>query len=302
MWSYLATPFLVLVPARWRRDVIFTAPPHWRVASFMCGVVQCVTGFVALVWWYSYSVTTWTHGVIEHRVETQDPVNGLSPEAFGMLGFTIVAANPITWLIVIWCVEGIARLLAAVITEEVFATFPLALIAGAIAMVRPVREENPGLQGGNDATLDRSPAGGFASFLRRGMLERTHGRVTDHVTLLRDADGEVLKVCASHTKAEWDVGRIVRVSGDGTFWRLESFVERDRSAAYGATGHDDGLPRGTAAAGAVADGHSRRFVYKLRRLGAGVMNRNVLTYELPEDFVWRAEFPEPVGAHQMQRK
>lgn len=301
MWSYLAAPFLVLVPARWRRDVIFAAPVHWRVASFMCGVVQCVSGFGALVWWYSYSVTTWTDRVMEHALQTQQAVGELKADAVGLLGLTIVAASPVTWLIALWCLEGIARILAAAITEEVFATLPLALIAGVAILVRPISAENPGLRAASglapDETLDRSPASGFAAFLRRGVMARTHARVLDQVILLKDADGEVLKICASHTKEEWEVGRMLRV--DGEFYRIESFTERHGNAAFSVAAQDDGLPRVSRAAAAVSDGYARPFVYKLRRLGAGVMNRNVLTYELPENCAVSGHAED---LHQLQRK
>ena len=132
MWAYLAAPVLVLLPERWRQNAGFAAPMPWCVASFTCGVAQAVSGLAALVWWYSYSVENWAQNLMTHAVETQSAVAGLGPHEFGVLALTVVAASPVTWLIVVWSVEGIVRVLAAAVTEEVFATLPLGADRGSI--------------------------------------------------------------------------------------------------------------------------------------------------------------------------
>ncbi|MGD0305521.1 MAG: hypothetical protein ABSC71_11905 [Candidatus Acidiferrales bacterium] len=265
----------------------------WRIASFICGVSQCATGLAAMVWWYSYSVRNWVQTVVSHAVQSQSSLSEMKPHAQGLLALTLIVSSPVTWIIIAWSVEGLVRILAAAITSEVFATLPLALIAGAISPFRPVRDENPGLRGGGttvgDASLDDSPARSFANFLRRGIVEHTHAHVPDDVTRIKDVDGDLLRIRTSHTKPDWEPGRIVRV-GDvggngGDFYRIDRLSERHGAAAYTATMDNDGLPHThTQAHTAVPrDTHPRPFVYLLRHLAAGVANRHTLNYEIPPE-------------------
>jgi hypothetical protein len=306
MWPYLAAPILVLLPERWRANAGFAAPMPWRVASFICGLAQAASGLAALVWWYSYSVENWTRNVMTHAAESQSVVAGLKPHEFGVLALVVVAASPITWLIVVWCVEGIVRILAAAITEEVFATLPLALIAGIYALVRPVRNENPGLLATTDAALDESPAHSFLAFLRRNVFEMIHTRVADDVTRIKDADGEGLRVRASHSKPEWEVGRMIRIGDD--FYRVENVSERHGAASRTHAQGNDGLAHthatsatGTSASQTLPDTHPRPYVYKLRRLAAGVATRHTLHHELAPDAAaalesWSDRLHEPAPA------
>jgi hypothetical protein len=298
MWPYLTAPFAVLLPARWRAQTGFEAPMPWRIASFICGVAQCATGLAAMVWWYSYSVRNWAQYVVSHAIQSQSSLSEMKPHAQGLLALTLIVSSPVTWIIIAWSVEGLVRILAAAITSEVFATLPLALIAGAISLFRPVRDENPGLRGGGttveDASLDDSPARSFANFLCRGIVEHTHAHVPDYVTRIKDVDGDLLCIRTSHSKPDWEPGRIVRVGdvGDiggngGDFYRIDRFSERHGAAAYTATMDDDGLPHTHTRTGSVLaaprDTHPRPFVYLLRHLAAGVANRHTLNYEIPPE-------------------
>ena len=258
MSPHLTAPFLVLLPERWRkRAAPADAPTNWRVASALIGVVQCLTGLAALVWWYSWSVEHWARDVVS-RAATAHPEADLQPYQLGLLGFTVIATSPITWLIVLWCIEGVARILAAAITSEVFGTLPLVLIAGAISLVRP---------DGPAGTHGSAPASGFAAFLRRRISEKTRAAAPDILTPFKDAHGELLRIAASHTKPEWEAGRILYIRGD--FYRMDEMIER---YAGGPT-HPDGA--------------ARPFIYKLRRLEAGVLTPRTLRYEPPEGAVTR---------------
>jgi len=294
----LPAPIAVLLPARWRAHSSFVPPTSWRVASFICGLAQCITGLAALVWWYSYSVANWAQTVVSHATETQKSLSEMKPHEAGLLGLALVATNPITWVILAWCIEGLVRILAVAITEEVFATLPLALIAGAISLFRPVRAENPGLRGsasGNagDASLDDSPAHSFANFLRRGLAERTHARVPDHITRLKDIDADLLRIRASHTKPDWEPGRLVLIDGD--FYRIDNFSERHGAAALTAIMDNDGLPHTHTLA---PDAHPRPFVYLLRHLSAGIVTRHTLHYEIsPESRATLDQSPAPAPPH-----
>jgi hypothetical protein len=304
-------PIAVLLPARWRVSTVHEAPTSWRVASFICGLAQCCTGLAALVWWYSYSVANWASTVVSHATATQPALSNMKPHETGVLALMVVVTNPITWVILAWCIEGLVRILAAAITEEVFATLPLAIIAGTISLFRPVRAENPGLRGANarmrrasvsaenigDATLDDSPAHSFAHFLRRGLIEHTHARVPDHITRLADTDADLLRIRSSHTKPDWEPGRIVLI--DGAFYRIDNFSERHGAAAHTAIMDNDGLPHThTHAKTNAPDTHARPFVYRLRRLSAGIVTRHTLHYEIsPESRATLDASPAPAAPH-----
>jgi hypothetical protein len=260
MWPYFTAPVLVLLPERWRHRVTFEAPMPWRVASAVCGIAQMSTGFAALIWWYSYSVENWAGRVMNHAIETQSAMSSMKPHQLGAMALVVVATNPVTWLIVIWMMEGLVRVLAAGITAEVFGTLPLAILAEAIALFQPARTLNPGLTSpAGDASLDETPAHSFASFLRRGVIEHTRAHVEDHVTHLKDGEGELMKISASHTKPGWEPGRIICIAAPDRdeFYHIETFTERNEDPA-------------------------RPFVYIIRRLSAGIRTRNMLTYAPPE--------------------
>ena len=259
MRPLLAAPFLVLLPERWRkRAAPADAPTNWRVASALIGVVQCVTGFLALVWWYSWSVEHWTARVVSRTADAH-PLTDVAPYQLGLLGLTLIATNPVTWLIVLWSIEGIARILAAAITSEVFGTLPLALIAGAMFLLRPVDLA--------DGEGQSSAAHGFVAFLRRRFSEKTHPAAPDVLTPFKDAHGELLRVAATHTKPDWESGRILSIRGD--FYRMDEFTAR----YSGAPVHPDGV--------------ARPFLYKLRRLEAGVLTPRTLRYDPPADALTR---------------
>jgi hypothetical protein len=294
-------PIAVLLPARWRVSTVHEAPTSWRVASFICGLAQCCTGLAALVWWYSYSVANWASTVVSHATATQPALSNMKPHETGVLALMIVVTNPITWIILAWCIEGLVRILAAAITEEVFATLPLAIIAGAISLFRPVRAENPGLRGAasgttGDASLDDSPAHSFANFLHRSLIEHTHAHVHDHITRLADTDADLLRIRSSHTKPDWEPGRIVLIDGD--FYRIDNFSERRGAAAHTAIMDNDGLPH-THTHTAAPDTHARPFVYRLRHLSAGIVTRHTLHYEIsPESRATLDASPAPAPPEQ----
>jgi hypothetical protein len=258
MPPYLIAPLLVLLPEQWRKHAApEDAPMNWRVASALIGVVQCVTGLVGLVWWYSWSVEHWASQVVSRAADAH-PSTELKPFQLGLLGFTVIATSPLTWLIVAWSVEGVARILAAAITSEVFGTLPLALIATAISLVR----------GGDfDDARSSTSVHGFGAFLRRRLSEKTRAAAPDALTPFKDAKGEVLRVAATHTKPDWEAGRILYIRGD--FYRMDEFTAR----YSGAPTHPDGA--------------ARPFIYKLRRLEAGVLTARTLRYEPPEGAVTR---------------
>src|SRR5271170_2627492 len=59
MWIFLLGPFLSLLPERWRKALPFYQSVHWRSAAVLSGLAESVIALGGLMYWYSYSVTTW---------------------------------------------------------------------------------------------------------------------------------------------------------------------------------------------------------------------------------------------------
>src|ERR1700721_1552351 len=59
MWIFLLGPFLSLLPERWRKALPFCQSVHWRSAAVLSGLAESVIALGGLMYWYSYSVTTW---------------------------------------------------------------------------------------------------------------------------------------------------------------------------------------------------------------------------------------------------
>jgi hypothetical protein len=133
-----------------------------------------------------------------------------------------------------------------------------------------------------------------------------HTRVADDETRIKDADGEGLRVRASHSKPEWEVGRMIRIGDD--FYRVENVSERHGAASRTHAQGNDGLAHthatsatGTSASQTLPDTHPRPYVYKLRRLAAGVATRHTLHHELAPDAAaalesWSDRLHEPAPA------
>ena len=59
MLTFLLGPFLALLPRRWRRSRPSLKSADWRVPSILSGLGEFLLALVAMLYWYSYSVTTW---------------------------------------------------------------------------------------------------------------------------------------------------------------------------------------------------------------------------------------------------
>src|SRR5207245_5341037 len=59
MFTFLLGPFLAALPKRWRQSLPFFKSMNWRIPSVLSGFGELLFGFAAMLFWYSYSVTTW---------------------------------------------------------------------------------------------------------------------------------------------------------------------------------------------------------------------------------------------------
>ncbi len=127
MWTYLAGPFLSLLPESWRANLPFAASIKWRRAAFVSGALEACVSLCALVVWYSYSVTHHTRVQIALALRAHPDIHP-RPNLLGLIGFIVVALNVVTWVICWFWFEGVVRAFGAAFTDEIVGTLPLWII------------------------------------------------------------------------------------------------------------------------------------------------------------------------------
>jgi hypothetical protein len=247
MWIYLLGPFVSLLPRRWRRGLSFYEAVHWKSASIVSGIAESIFALAALMVWYSYSVTTWVSNALDSALSKNAPT-GITDHEIGFAALVIWATHPLTWAIAYVGVEGMARLCAA-FTDTVLGIFPLYLVEKIYSKIRG--QKDPEVLGA--PKFAQSHVSSYMETMREKMMTAKLPLVPDELFTERDAAEEFLEIRSCRAKPEWDPPRVVRY-GD-RYYRLEE------------------LKRGSAL---------RPFVYKLRRLSAGVPGRTVLVYS-PEE-------------------
>jgi hypothetical protein len=226
--TLLAAPAFALFPKRWRERFTLTSA-EWKLAGVVSGIVESVTTLVALVGWYSYSVTHWAQAVIFSTAEAH-PQAAIPPGTEGFAALLLLLFHPLTWFIFYCGFEGVVRFLAAGISGTVLGILPLYLFERSYSFLSSRRTTSPSQA--NDS------------------LE------SDLLLMRTDAEGEILEIRSLKPKEGWDPPKIVRFQG--VYYRLfQAYEERATS---------------------------RRFVYILRRLSAGVHSWTVLDYSA--NFRW----------------
>jgi hypothetical protein len=95
----------------------------WR---FVLGVIL---SFSPQSWrcWYSHSVTSCAANALDSALQNGPPAAAVPGPLIGLAGLALWLLHPLTWLLGHFAIEGVVRLLAAVATERIFGTLPLAL-------------------------------------------------------------------------------------------------------------------------------------------------------------------------------
>jgi hypothetical protein len=251
MLSYALGPFLAFLPKRWRESRPFHASVECRPAVLLSGLLECVAALVALVYWYSYSVTHWAADAVFSAIQNGAEID---PNAIGFAGLAVMWLHPLTWLIAYCGVEGIVRLCAA-FTDTTLGILPLFLADK--AYLQFVRRGNP-LSAGTD-NFSQSHLASSLRAVRERVLMATVPLVPDELRFTANGSDEVLEIRACRAKPDWTPPRVVR--HEDRYYQLEA-------CSPGST--------------------PRPFIYRLRRLSAGVPGRNVLTYA-PEQAPVRVE-------------
>lgn len=247
MWILLFGPIFALLPRRWRRSLPFHDAVHWHSAVIVSGIVETVVAIGALMVWYSYSVTTWVSRMLDNALSQSAPT-GITDHEVGFAGLLIVVTHPLTWLIAFFVVEGAVRVCGA-ITDNILGVFPLYLLAKLSAKIRGYEEPLPP----GTPQFEKSHVESYVDTMRDKVMTSRLAKLADEVFFSNSNSEELLEIHACRAKADWDPPRVVRY--EDRYYRLEASVR-------GAT--------------------PRPFIYKLRRLPAGVPGRTVLIYA-PDD-------------------
>jgi hypothetical protein len=233
---------MALLPRRWRSRFGLDEVIPWTRSALLSGSLECLLALIALAYWYSHSVTTWAANALDSAMRN-GPEAQVPGQAIGFSALVLWLIHPLTWCVGYFALEGLVRLLAAVSTEQVVATLPLAGIDWIYGKLSERAPEGDA----KHAPSAKVQVQEFVSSLKQGVLALRLPHREDECRETGEGAELLLEIHASHPKAEWKPPRVVRM-GDA-YYRLEDAVQ--------------GKP-------------PRPFIYRLRRLAAGVPGRTVL--------------------------
>jgi hypothetical protein len=247
MLIYLLGPFLALLPSRWRKALPFFQAVHWHSASIISGLTESVIAITALLYWYSYSVTTWVSLSLDSLLSKSTPTD-ITEGELGFVALLILATHPLTWAIAFFGIEGMARLCAA-FTDTVLGIFPLYLLDKIYSKI--FRRGVPEPAG--TVKFSQSHLSSYVETMKEKVLTARLSQVPDELYTVNTEGEEFLEIRAWRAKPEWIPPRVVRY--EDRYYRLEECA------------------RGSG---------PRPFIYKLRKLPKGVPGRTVLLYSPDE--------------------
>lgn len=248
MFTFLLGPFLAALPKRWRQSLPAQKLIEWRIASMLSGFAEFLFGVGAMLYWYSYSVTTWVSRGLDAALAGKMGPN-VNDQQVGFMAIFIFATHPLTWLIAYIAVEGSVRLVGAAFAENNLGVLPL-FLADKI-FLKTTGQSEPGIA--QAAGYTETNLSSYMGAIREKARVMGTAIVPDELCVTREGADEFLEIQACRDKPDWAPPRTVRYQN--TFYRLEA-----SSSSSG----------------------TRPFHYRLRRLSAGVMSRTVLVYA-PDD-------------------
>jgi hypothetical protein len=243
MRMFLLGPLLAALPQRWRRLLVPPESIGWKLATILSGFGESLLALVAMVVWYSYSVTGWVSRALDAALG-----GNLGPDVndqqIGFMAIVIFALHPLTWLIGYFGIEGSIRI-AGAFTESYLGILPLFLAdkiyLKATGRSAPSATKAAGFAQGNFASYKQA--------IRERVRQSRVPTLPDELFFSKVEHDEFLEIHACHRKPDWTPPKTVRFQD--TYYRLEASFD------------------GT---------EPRPFRYRLRRLSAGVMGRSVIVY------------------------
>jgi hypothetical protein len=248
MRTFLLGPFLALLPKRWRALLRGRESIGWHTAGTLSGFGESLIALIAMMYWYSYSVTGWVSRALDAALAGKMGP-GVTDQEIGFTAVVIFATHPLTWLIAYAGVEGSVRLVGAAFTENNLGILPLFVLD-------KIYLKLTGQSGPSAAKAAGYEQGNWSSYtgaIRERVRLSAAPLLPDELCLSKNGTDEILEIRACRRKPDWTPPKTVRYQD--VFYRLE----------------------------ASSDGPGPRpFRYRLRRLTAGVMGRTVLVYA-PEE-------------------
>jgi hypothetical protein len=240
--TLLLGPFLSLLPKRLRDALPSTNKIFWRPATVLSGLLEFLFSFYALIYWYSYSITTWASHSLVATMDAH-PEAEVPPIANGFAGMAIVFLHPFTWLLVWLLLESPVRALAAAFTVTIHGSSVLFLLDRLYLLVTRRQPKNESL------AVQQRPLNSYLDAIHQKVVLASTPLVPDEILITTSGSDELLEIRSCRPKENWDPPRTIRYNE--TYYRLES---------------------------AYTGSRPRPFHYHLRRLPAGVPSRHVLIY------------------------
>jgi hypothetical protein len=114
------------LPKRWRHFGRRSSEQFMARCGIASGVLESVLAMGLLRLWYVAFFGSFADAYARSVAEGKDL--RVTPEAAGAAGFAVLAANPVTWIILYFLLEGAVRATAAIATGDVFGVLPLSMI------------------------------------------------------------------------------------------------------------------------------------------------------------------------------
>jgi hypothetical protein len=125
VWTtYLLGPVYALLPRPWRALVYRGSQQLLARAAFISGILECLLSAFALAFWYLAFFDMLGDGSLRSVLPAVQ-ASSFSWEIVAQASFSKFLLHPLTWLILCFGFEGMARALTALASNETMATFPL---------------------------------------------------------------------------------------------------------------------------------------------------------------------------------
>jgi hypothetical protein len=240
--TYVIGPVAALLPERWRKVLPMAGFVQWERATAVSGIWEIGAAVTGLAFWYLYLVGSVVSAGMDLAVNGKlGP--GVTEQQVGGAAFFLFLAQPLTWVIVCFLVEGVVRSSGALFTDSALGTVPLYLLERIVFFVRNPRTAI------SPAAVRRNVES-FADSLRERFLTARSQEMPDELRRAGNSSSEMLEISASRRKMDWVAPKIVLV--DAAYYRLEEVS----------------LKTGI-----------RPFRYRLKRLEAGRLGRTVIVYK-----------------------
>jgi hypothetical protein len=213
MWIYLLGPFLSLLPMRWRKALPFYDAVHWRSAAILSGLAESFMALGGLMYWYSYSVTTWVSRALDNVLGKNAPTT-ITDHDIGFAALLIWATHPLTWAIAFFGIEGIGRLCAA-LTDTVLGVFPFYVLEKIYSKIFRNGEAEPA----GAVKFSQNHISSYVGTMREKVASARLSQVPDEHCILKNTADEILEIRAWRAKPGWNPPRVVRY--EDRYYRLE---------------------------------------------------------------------------------